>query len=132
MLREKAPLTEEQARLMNPLQLAYLGDTVWDLLVRSRLLYRGLNVRHMHRESIGAVNAGAQAKAFDRIAPLLTEAERAVAQRGRNAHPHHGVPKNQDPAAYAGATALESLIGYLYLTGQEPRLLRLFEASQEE
>ena len=132
MLRMYPPMTEEQARLLGPLQLAYIGDVVWELLVRNELLHRGLNVRHMHRDAIARVNAGAQARAFERIAGQLTDAEREAAQRGRNAHPHHGVPKNQSPADYADATALETLIGYLYLSGQEARLTELFRMTEEE
>lgn len=125
-------MDEERARLMGPLQLAYLGDSVWDLLVRSRLVHRGLNVQHMHREAIARVNAGAQAEAFRRLREHLTEREASVAMRGRNAHPHHGVPKNQHPQDYADATALESLMGYLCLTGQEARIRELFAIAQEE
>jgi ribonuclease-3 family protein len=70
--------------------------------------------------------------AFRRLREHLTEAEEGVALRGRNAHPHHGVPKNQNPQDYADATALECLMGYLYLTGQEARLEELFRIAQEE
>ena len=63
---------------------------------------------------------------------MLTEEEADVARRGRNAHAHHAAPKNQDAADYRAATALEALIGYLYLTGQEERLLTLFKHSQED
>ena len=73
------------------------------------------------------VNAGAQAEAFSRIEAHLTEAEGDIARRGGNAHAHHAAPKNQDPYAYSRATALEALLGYLYLTGQEQRILELFE-----
>ncbi len=132
MLRETPPLRWEQARLLNPLQLAYIGDAVWELLIRARLVQRGLNVRHMHREAVGSVNAGAQARAFGRIRDLLSEEEAEIALRGRNAHPHHGAPKNQAPADYAEATAMECLIGCLYLTGREERMLSLFARSQEE
>ncbi len=131
MLREEPPLTEEAAQQRNPLQLAYLGDAVWELLVSSRLVGRNYNVRHMHREAVQIVSARAQSAAFARIQPLLTEKECGMAQRGRNAHAHHSVPKNQDPADYAAATALECLFGYLYLTGQEERMLLLFRQSQE-
>lgn len=131
-LRENPPMERERARLLNSLQLAHVGDTVWDLLVRSRLIYQGRNVRNMHKDAIARVNAGAQARAMARIMPLLTEEEADVARRGRNAHPHHGAPKNQDAIDYHHATALEALVGYLYLTGQEERLLELFRRSQEE
>ena len=130
-LRENPPMERDKARLLNSLQLAHVGDTVWELLVRSRMIYRGYNVRNMHKEAIACVNAGAQARAMARILPLLTEEEGDVARRGRNVHPHHAAPKNQDAADYHQATALESLVGYLYLTGQEERLLELFCFSQE-
>ena len=131
-LREEAPMEEARARMLNPLQLAYIGDAVWELLVRSRLIYQGRSARHVHKDAVKCVNAGAQAEAFRRIEPLLTEQEADVARRGRNAHAHHAAPKNQDAADYRAATALEALIGYLYLTGQEERLLTLYQHSQEE
>lgn len=131
-LRESAPMPEEKARLMSPLQLAYMGDTIWDLLIRTRLIYRGLNVRHMHQAAVNGVNAAAQAAALEKLEGLLTEAEQGIVLRGRNAHARHPVPKNQDPANYAAATALESLIGYLYLSGQEERLMELFAITQKE
>jgi len=131
-LRESAPMEESRARMLNPLQLAYIGDSVWELLVRSRLIYMGRSARHIHKDAVACVNAHAQCEAFRRIEPLLTEAETDVARRGRNAHAHHAAPKNQDVADYRAATALEALIGYLYLTGQEVRLLHLFKHSQED
>ena len=130
-LRESAPMEESRARLLNPLQLAYIGDGVWELLVRTRIIYKGRSARHVHKDAVACVNAGAQAEAFRRIEPLLTEAEADIARRGRNAHAHHAAPKNQDAADYRAATALEALIGYLYLIGEEDRLLTLFKHSQE-
>lgn len=131
-IRESAPMAPEKARLLNPLQLAYLGDSVWDLLVRSRLLYAGRNVHNMHRAATGSVNAGAQAQALERMTPLLSPEEAEIARRGRNAHARHPAPRNQNPADYQAATALEALVGFLYVTGQEERLLELFQRSQEE
>lgn len=125
------PMDQRQAQLLNSLQLAHVGDTVWDLLVRTELIYQGRNVRNMHKDAIARVNAGAQARAMERILPHLTEDEAGVARRGRNAHPHHAAPKNQDVVDYHHATALESLVGYLYLTGQDERLTELFRISQE-
>ncbi len=130
-LREQAPMEEMRARMLNPLQLAYIGDGVWELLVRSRLIYRGRSARHIHKDAVACVNAAAQAEALRRIEPMLTEAEADIARRGRNAHAHHAAPKNQNAADYRAATALEALIGYLYLTGQEERLIALYQASQE-
>ena len=131
-LRESAPMEETRARMLNPLQLAYIGDAVWELLVRSRIIYKGRSARHVHKDAVACVNAHAQSEALHRIEAMLTEAEADIARRGRNAHAHHAAPKNQDAADYRAATALEALIGYLYLTGQEVRLLELYKCSQEE
>lgn len=132
-LREFAPMPPERARLMNPLQLAYIGDNIWELLIRARLIERQLTVRHMHAEAVGRVNAQAQARALAKIADGLTAEEADLVRRGRNAHPHHAGPKHQSHADYQAATGLEALFGYLYLTGQDERLMTLFlEAEQEE
>ena len=131
-LRETAPVTPEEARLLNPLQLAYMGDTVWELLIRSRAMAQRLTVKHMHQAAVSGVNARAQAEALARIADALTDAEADVVRRGRNAHPHHAGPRHQDPADYKAATGLEALIGYLYVSGQEERLLTLFRLARQE
>ena len=131
-LREFAPMMPEEARLMNPLQLAYMGDTVWELLIRARAMERRLTVRHMHTAAVSGVNAQAQAQALARIADTLTDEEADIVRRGRNAHPHHAGPKHQEPADYKAATGLEALIGYLYISGQEERLLKLFRLARQE
>ena len=131
-LRESAPMTPEEARLMNPLQLAYMGDTVWELLIRSRAMNRRLTVKHMHQAAVSGVNARAQAEALQRIAETLTDDEADVVRRGRNAHPHHAGPRHQDPADYKAATGLEALVGYLYVSGQEERLMELFRLARQE
>ncbi|MGN1021750.1 MAG: Mini-ribonuclease 3 [Aristaeellaceae bacterium] len=131
-LRQAPPMTEAEAKLLNPLKLAYLGDSVWELMVGSRLIALGYNVRHMHKAAVSSVNARAQAEALQRIAGLLSEAEAEIVRRGRNAHPHHAAPRHQEQADYQAATALEALMGYLYLTGQEDRISQLFAASQTE
>ncbi len=115
----------EEAALLNPLQLAYIGDAVWEILIRQSLTLRGFNVHHMHNECIRRVNAGAQARAMALILGELTDAEADVARRGRNAHARHPAPRNQHPADYAEATAFEAVLGYLYLTDQQARLREL-------
>ena len=112
----------KDAMLLNPLQLAYAGDAVWEILVRQKLILQHLNVHNMHMECIRNVNAKAQACYLLKIRSLLNDQELSIVQRGRNAHSKHPVPKNQDPADYADATAFEALIGYLYLTEQLDRL----------
>ena len=121
------PLTEQEARLKNPLALAFMGDTVWDLLTRQRLLSSQAHVNTLHKQAVKHVNAGAQAEAAARIEPHLTEKERAVFQRGLNAHARHNTPKNQDPYAYSRATGLEALFGYLYLMDEVQRIAELFD-----
>lgn len=130
-LREFPDMPAVDARQLNPLQLAHLGDTVWELMVRSRVTWARRNVRNMHKDAVACVNAQAQAEALKRIEPMLNDEEKDIVRRGINTHAHHAAPKNQDPVDYQHATALEALMGYLYLTGQEERIRELFQASQE-
>ena len=125
-LLSEAVLSATEAKMKNPLALAYVGDTIWDLLVRRRLLKSNAQAGTLHKRAVAQVNAGAQAEAFARIEGFLTEAEGDIARRGGNAHAHHAAPKNQDPVAYSKATGLEALFGYLYLSGQEERIAELF------
>jgi len=109
-------------RELNPLQMAYIGDTVHDLYVRSMLVAQGAAVGKMHKQAIRMVSAFAQARMLEAIEPELAEQEADIARRGRNAQAKHAAPKNADPADYAHATGLEALWGYLYLSGQSERL----------
>lgn len=120
------PLSHEEAKRKNPLSLAFVGDTVWDLLTRQTLLQSQAHVNALHRRAVSMVNAGAQAQAAALIEPHLTEEEAEIFRRGQNAHSRHNTPKNQDPYAYSRATALEALMGYLYLTGRHQRILELY------
>ncbi len=114
--------TPEEAGMLNALQLAYIGDAVWEVLIRDTMIHRGLSVRHMHSTCVGYVNAHAQAEFMNIIKDILNEREAEIARRGRNAHARHPAPRNQDPCDYAAATGFEALIGYLFLTGQEERI----------
>ena len=114
-------------RGLNPLQMAYVGDTVHDLYVRSMLLSRGMAVGKMHWQAVRMVSAGAQARMLERIEPELTQEEADIARRGRNSQAKHAAPRHADPADYAHATALEALWGYLYLSGQTQRLDELMK-----
>lgn len=109
-------------RQMNPLQMAYIGDTVHDLYVRTLLVARGMSVGAMHRQAVRMVSAAAQARMLEAIDGELTCEEADIVRRGRNAHPKHAAPKHAEPADYAHATGLEALWGYLYVTGQTQRL----------
>lgn len=117
----------EHNALPGSLELAYLGDTVYDLYIRSHLLNKGGHVGALHRMAIRHVCAHAQSEAMLRVEEQLTEDEAAVARRARNVR--QSPPKNADPAEYHRATALEALIGYLYVTGQRSRLNELLETA---
>ena len=112
-------------RQFSPLTLAFMGDAVFEMFVRERLVCQGnCSVNKLHKRAGEQVCCQAQAAAAQRLLPLMTEEEQEVYRRGRNAHVNH-VPKNADPADYHAATALETLFGYVYLKGELDRL-RLF------
>ena len=117
----------KDVRELNPLQMAYVGDTVHDLYVRSMLLSRGMTVGKMHKQAVRMVSAGAQARMLERIEAELTPDEADAARRGRNSQAKHAAPKHADPADYAHATGLEALWGYLYLSGRMQRLDELMK-----
>jgi len=116
-----------QVRMMHPLVLAYIGDTIYDLFVRTFLIYTSdVSVHQLHMKSISFVNAGSQSETLNRIEDMLTEEEKNIVRRGRNAK-SGTIPKNADVAEYRRATGLESLLGYLFLTGQSERLCQIME-----
>ena len=117
---------------LSALSLAFVGDAVFEVFVRERLVCRAQRpVAELHRASVEQVCAGAQARYSERLLPLLTGEEQDILRRGRNAHSNH-VPKNSDPADYHAATAFEALFGYLYLSGRLARLRELFEIVCED
>ena len=119
-------LTEREANTYSPLSLAFLGDSVYDTLVREHLLRQAnMPVAKLHSAKIKLVCAEFQSKAYDLLAEELSEHELAVLKRGRNAT-GNTVPKHADAAEYRRATAVECLFGYLYLTGQDQRIKELF------
>lgn len=119
------PLKLEHNALPGSLELAYLGDTIYDLYVRSHLVERGGKVGALHRRAVRLVCAHAQSEALGRIEGILTGEEADVARRARNAH--QSPPRSADPAEYHRATALEAVVGYLYALGREERLRELLE-----
>lgn len=124
-------MAKKDPRELNPLQMAYIGDTVHDLFVRSRLMMRPASVGKMHKQAVRMVSAAAQARMLEAIEPELTQEEADVARRGRNAQAKHAAPKNADPADYAHATGLEALWGYLYIKGETARLGELVSMALE-
>ena len=117
---------------LSALALAHLGDGVYELMVRTWcVLHRKLTNRSLHSAVVRYVAAPAQAAAARRIEPLLTDEERSVFRRGRNAHTA-AVPPKATRGEYHAATALETLFGYLYLRGRTDRLGALFAVAMEE
>ena len=122
-------LSAERETILNisSLGLAHLGDSVFEVMVRSWLCMQGkAKVKDLHRATVKYVAAPAQAERFERIAGILTEEESDVFRRGRNTAPH-SVPKAATRGQYQTATGLEALFGYLYLQGKTERLNELFE-----
>ena len=112
----------QDAKLLSPLVWAYVGDSVFELYVRTKLINSSNAKPHkLHIESIKYVKAKSQADILKRITDKLTDEEKDVVRRGRNTENHH-VAKNSNVADYSQSTAFEALIGYLYLTKQDERL----------
>lgn len=130
-LRFGKGMEQQEALQLNALQLAYIGDSVWELIVRYKLIMKRYNVRHMHKECVSMVNAHSQAVILQKIQEELNETESEIVRRGRNAHAKHSAPRNQDPDEYAASTGFEALFGYLYLTGQNDRISRLVSTIEE-
>ena len=119
--------TDVNVKTLSPLNLAFVGDTVFDLFVRERLVCQANRpVNKLHKEATALVKASAQAEAMEKIMPILTEEEISVFKRGRNAHTNHKA-KNASEGDYHYATGLEALFGYLYLSGEKERLRELFD-----
>ena len=124
-VREALGLPEKDPRLLSPLVLAYVGDTVYDLYVRTRLILSSDATAHgLHMQAARQVCAAGQAASLRAILDKLTEEELAVYKRGRNSH-MGTVPKHAAIQDYRAATGLEALVGYLYLCGQDARLTEL-------
>ncbi len=124
-------MAPDDIRAISSLGLAHLGDAVYEVMVRSWLCLHGKATgKGLHKATVAYVKAPAQARASERILPLLTEEEHSVFQRGRNAKVN-SIPQNASRSDYMHATALEALFGYLYLNGRRERLNELFSVIME-
>lgn len=114
---------KKRPSLYSPLVLAYIGDGVYELFVRSKVIEENENMpaHKLHKTVIKYVNASAQAKSITEISEYLTDDETAVYKRGRNAKSYTN-PKNADIGDYRKATGFEALVGYLYLLGEKERV----------
>ena len=117
--REK---NEKDINMLSPLTWAYVGDSVYELFIRTYLVNKTkLKPHNLHIEAIKYVKAKAQANILKKIEVILTDEEKDIVRRGRNAENHH-LPKNANLEEYMYATAFEALVGYLYLCKKDERL----------
>ena len=131
-IKELFACDEQDLRAYSPLTLAYLGDAVYELVIRSVVVERAnRSANDLHKEAVKYVKAQAQAKIMDAILEDLTEEEAYVYKRGRNAN-SHTVAKNATRADYRKATGFEALVGYLYLTKRMDRVLELISIGLEK
>ena len=122
--------SKEEVKQLNPLQLALIGDAVYEIAIRNYVLSldSGLSANKIHKKAINYVKAKGQSDIMHRIEDKLTEDEEYIFKRGRNPK-SATVPKNADVRDYRIATGFEALIGYLYLAGEKERLLFILEES---
>ncbi|MCQ2507088.1 MAG: ribonuclease III [Lachnospiraceae bacterium] len=131
-IREMFRLEERDITSYSALSLAYLGDAVFELVVRTVLVERyTTQVKKYHDEATKLVSCKGQREILKRIEPLLTETEKSYFRRGRNSKPH-SVSKSGTIADYTNATGFESLCGHLYVTNQTERLIELVKYGIEK
>lgn len=123
-------LDGEDIAMLSPLQLAYVGDAVYELLVRTYILDKGSNVNQLHKKATKYVRANAQSAIIHYIEEYLTDNEKNIVKRGRNTKTNTS-PKNANLIDYKYATGFEALFGYLYLTRQDKRISELFDRIRE-
>lgn len=126
-IRESFGCKEQDIRSFSPLTLAYIGDCVYELIVRTVVVERGnRQPQKLQKESAEFSRAGTQCRIYEALLSEVTEEEADILRRGKNAH-FHTKARNATPGEYRKATALEALIGYLYLTGRMERVLELLK-----
>ena len=117
---------KEEVELMSPLTWAYIGDAVFELYIRNKLINEtNLKPHKLHIEAIKYVKAKSQAETLNQIYETLTDEEKDIVRRGRNTQNHH-LPKNANVQEYMYATAFEALIGYLFKKKKNERLKEIF------
>lgn len=127
-IRKAFGLSKVDLRQASPLQLAFVGDAVFELVIRTKTAQaRRVSPRRLHDMSAAYARASAQARMSELVKDILTEEEKEVLRRGRNAHAS-SIAKSASVSEYRKATAWESLIGYLYLDGREERAVELIMA----
>ncbi|MCI8596995.1 MAG: ribonuclease III [Lachnospiraceae bacterium] len=132
LIREEFALKDVDIRTYSPLALAYIGDGIYELVIRSILVGKGnAQANRLHKKASSLVNAAAQSEMIERLKEELTEEELQVFKRGRNAN-SATMAKHATVSDYRKATGLEALMGYLYLTGNLKRLIELVKLGLED
>lgn len=131
-IRSNFKIKKKDPKQYSPLTLAYIGDGIYDLVIRTIIVEQGnARVNQLHKSVSNMVKAAAQAEAIRKMEPYLTEEELGVYRRGRNAK-SYTMAKNASMVDYRCATGLEALMGYLYLNEQMDRIIELIELGLEE
>lgn len=126
-LKEQFKLEDLDMKTYSPLTLAYIGDSIYDLIIRTLVVCQGnCPANKLHKRSSALVKASAQAEMIEKIMPLLTEEEEQIYKRGRNAK-SYTMAKNASMLDYRKATGFEALMGYLYLENQMHRMIDLIK-----
>ncbi len=120
-------MSVSEAKALSPLTLAFFGDSVYEVLVRQKIVMQGSKPsQKLHKAAVSKVRASYQSAGVDLIENMLTETEADILRRGRNAN-GISAPNSCSPREYRRATALEALFGFLYLVGENERMEQLFE-----
>jgi len=127
-MEQEFEMKEVDIKTYSPLTLAYIGDSIYDLMIKSLVINDGnKQVQKLHKETSSMVQASAQSQMMRALQPMLTEEEHAVYKRGRNAK-SVSPAKNQSITDYRRATGFEALMGYLYLKREFTRMVDLVKA----
>ena len=131
-IKELFDIKDVDIRTFSPLALAYIGDSIFDIVIRSKVVAKGnVPVSKMHKACSNVVRASAQAEMLAKITELLDEEEAEIVKRGRNAK-SKTTAKNASMIDYRNATALEALFGYLYIKGDIQRMNELIKIGLEK
>lgn len=132
LIKQSFDLKEVDIRTYSPLTLAYIGDSIYDLIIRTVVVERGNEpANKLHRKTVTFVKAETQSEMIELLLPELTEEELAVYKRGRNAKAYTSA-KNASIGDYRKATGLEALMGYLYLTDRPERIMELIQTGLQK
>ena len=131
-IKEQFHLPDVDIKSYSPLALAYIGDSIFDLIIRTIVVGKGnTKASQLHKRTSQVVKASAQSQMVEKLLPLMTPEEETIYKRGRNAK-SPTMAKNATMAEYRRATGLEALMGFLYLDNQFERIVELIQTAMNE